>query len=574
MSKQPENKIKDYTLTGIELDMISKNSLIKGGGNDLVVDTSLVNYGISGGMVWQDVIDDGYRPEDNADKTEKHQQVKAIVDISGAGDFSDLQQAIDYVNSLDGGTILINPGTYILKNNITIYSNITLEGRSPQDTILSFNTTAKSILVKGASNYTTGAISINAGASIVVGVGTVWTTLTTNHYILLGNSNWFKITAITDDTHLTIETPYFGENLSGVNYVASIIANNVEINKLTITGSTTHAIDAQYTNNFKMFNVFLLANGGDGLYLDTTNWNILDYVVGAYNTGRGFYANKMLNSSCNRFFLFTNLGSGGTIEGDSEDNAFHFMKSYNNLIGLTINSSSNNVFTTFDARYNNNQGLYINGGDYLTINMIADGNLDDGIRVTGDSNNIIIDESLIQNNGSWGLNVVQNTVDNLLMTGCSLENNTAGPIIDGGTGTILRNNQGVPETMDKEYKRMKNTSGAAVDAGDIVILKAVAAGDEVTTTTTQGDDKVYGMAIETIANNSYGRIQTLGLTNALKVDGTTDIAIGDFIGAFTTAKIGMKAAAGDMAIAYALEAYIANDSLGVIDCIIIKPRKI
>ena len=121
---------------------------------------------------------------------------------------------------------------------------------------------------------------------------------------------------------------------------------------------------------------------------------------------------------------------------------------------------------------------------------------------------------------------------------------------------------------------MKNTSGGQLVLGDLVTYKAAAAGDEFTTTTIQGDDLVYGMVLETINDNANGKIQTIGKTTALKVDGTTDIAIGDFIGTFTTAKIGMKALVGDMAIAIALEAYSTDDSNGVIDALLITPKKI
>ena len=38
--------------------------------------------------------------------------------------------------------------------------------------------------------------------------------------------------------------------------------------------------------------------------------------------------------------------------------------------------------------------------------------------------------------------------------------------------------------------------------------------------------------------------------------------------------IGMKAASGDMAVAIALEAYATDDSSGVIDALLITPRKI
>jgi hypothetical protein len=111
-------------------------------------------------------------------------------------------------------------------------------------------------------------------------------------------------------------------------------------------------------------------------------------------------------------------------------------------------------------------------------------------------------------------------------------------------------------------------------AGDVVVLKAVAAGDEVTTTTTAGDPMVFGVATETIADNAYGYIQKLGKTTVLKADGTTDIAIGDMLSCFTTVKIAKKAAATETAFAIALEAYTTDDSSGVLDALLIPPRTI
>jgi hypothetical protein len=135
-------------------------------------------------------------------------------------------------------------------------------------------------------------------------------------------------------------------------------------------------------------------------------------------------------------------------------------------------------------------------------------------------------------------------------------------------------NTGTAVTQDVETQYMKNTSGGALAVGDVVVLKAVAAGNEVTTTTTAGDDKVFGMATGTIADNAFGYFQTIGKTVSLKVDGTTDIAIGDLLTCFTTAKIAAKAGAGDMCFAVALEAYTTDDSSGVIDALLILPRTI
>ena len=129
-----------------------------------------------------------------------------------------------------------------------------------------------------------------------------------------------------------------------------------------------------------------------------------------------------------------------------------------------------------------------------------------------------------------------------------------------------------PALLGPQYRRMKNTSGGELVAGDVVVLKSAAAGDEVTTTTTLGDDKVVGMVAETIANNAYGLVQVFGKTTALKVNGTDDIAIGDFLSTYSTVKIARKAIPGDMVFAMALEAYTTDDSSGVVDALILYPR--
>ena len=151
------------------------------------------------------------------------------------------------------------------------------------------------------------------------------------------------------------------------------------------------------------------------------------------------------------------------------------------------------------------------------------------------------------------------------------------------TGTLFNGTPNVCDFIEgnnitarhqRTHQRMKNTSGGSLVAGDVVVWKAVANGDEVTTTTTAGDDQVFGMMAEGTANNAYGYVMLEGFTTQLKVNGTTDINIGDFLTTFTTAKIAAKASTGDMVFARALEAYTANDSSGVIDALIIKPRLI
>uniref|UniRef100_A0A6M3J237 Uncharacterized protein n=1 Tax=viral metagenome TaxID=1070528 RepID=A0A6M3J237_9ZZZZ len=114
-----------------------------------------------------------------------------------------------------------------------------------------------------------------------------------------------------------------------------------------------------------------------------------------------------------------------------------------------------------------------------------------------------------------------------------------------------------------------NSSGGDLVAGDVVVLdttNSTATLTAVTTTTTQDDLTVFGMLLEAISSANYGRCLVKGLTNLLKVDGTTDIAVGNHISTFTTAGIAAKATANKGgAFAIALEAYATNDSSGVID---------
>lgn len=124
-----------------------------------------------------------------------------------------------------------------------------------------------------------------------------------------------------------------------------------------------------------------------------------------------------------------------------------------------------------------------------------------------------------------------------------------------------------------------NASGGNLLPGDVVILSSTAGAASVTTTTTAGDNKVIGMVLGdeeggTFATSEAGYILRTGRTALLKVNGTTDIAVGDYLSTFTTAGIAAKASSGHTAFAIALEAYTTDDSSGIIDALLITPRYI
>lgn len=74
------------------------------------------------------------------------------------------------------------------------------------------------------ANYTTGTITVTNGDATIVGSGTSWATSTNaevGEYIKLPDNKWYKITTVTDNTHIEIEIDYPGSTLSGQSYTIS-----------------------------------------------------------------------------------------------------------------------------------------------------------------------------------------------------------------------------------------------------------------------------------------------------------------------------------------------------------------
>ncbi len=207
------------------------------------------------------------------------------------------------------------------------------------------------------------------------------------------------------------------------------------------------------------------------------------------------------------------------------------------------------------------------GGDY------------DCIRVTGTHRliNSVIKANIFGYPTKLQRYCIRGAIDNSIIEGNDFQDGYAtSPLLITGYNTI-KNNNGLNLRDEMELNAfVKNVSGGQLDAGDVVISAHPEDGNfwQVTTTTTQGDNKVIGVMAETVVNNGVGRMVTRGKIVTLKVDGTTDIAVNDLLATFTTAKIACKAAVGDTAFAIALEDYATDDSNGVIDALLIIPSRI
>lgn len=223
----------------------------------------------------------------------------------------------------------------------------------------------------------------------------------------------------------------------------------------------------------------------------------------------------------------------------------------------------------------NIDGYLLTGCSFFQIlNSFASNNSANGFDIIGCTDGMILN-CYCESNTGYNYSLDSSCIG-VSLIGSDLGDPSTSPAAKGsilGRTNAIVNTYSSPVT-ERRTRYVKNTSGGTITAGNVVTLKAVASGEEVTTTTTAGDDKVWGVALETAANNAYFHILVEGMTTALTVNGTTDIAIGDFLATFTTAGIAYKASAGDQTFAMALEAYTTNDSAGVIDALVFSPRLI
>lgn len=451
-----------------------------------------------------------------------------VVAASG-GNYTSLSAAITAGET----RIFVRDGTYTETTTINIPASARIIGESPAAIInlstggvLNFNGAKAEICnltVKFAVNSTN--LRINANDILIDSLTFEYGT-TTNTGITFSNSGSTVRTRITNCFFdRTSSTGVTGSliAMSGVNnseevlisgnivrgYFTSFVAINANNGKITITGNS----------------IFCQNSGSSGVVCSGTAFNGGGIIIGN-NSVTMTGSSTAITLSCTGVMV-----TGNTIINGGTSAATVSLAGQNNVI-------TGNYFAS--------------GGPAISL---------------GANNNTVSGNAF-----SSSATGVSSTSNNQIINGNHFNNVTTPLSLGSAIGIVATGNSNVDALNTREVIRMKNTSGGTIAAGSLVVYKSVAAGDEITTTTSAGDNKVFGMAEAAINNNATGGILVRGKTVLLKVDGTTDIAIGDYISTFTTGGIGQKATAGQTAIAIALEAYTTDDSSGVIDALLINPR--
>lgn len=504
----------------------------------------------------------------------------------GTDDHVQIQAAIDAVKLAGGGVVFIKTGTYNAAT-MTLKNTVSLQAESRKTKIVGKNNAAPCLIKSEEFDTYAGSGNAFGGANVMISHGFIdgfafeSGTQTASGYSDFRTANaviklyaWdFRISNIRIDycsemglytehdndwnDDGTFNTYEFGENTY----------HNIKIKNYDVVGWVNRGSHDSYMNN-----VYISSSDESGLSAD---YGYIQQTNG--NSGQKYGSNGQVahglhvwgNHNFNAVLLDNSNILDGFIYAEGSDGSAIFLK-----------NSTSNKFAAFVGYCTNGVEFQETGGgsaDGNDITCVVESNLTGSYFKLNDgvSNNIL--------RQGTGYGTASTAVFDLAASYTGSKNtfipwNAYVGTVFGGAGTLgildFVDGSGITPPNVRKHKRMKNTSGGTINLGDVVVFKAVANGEEVTTTTTAGDKFVFGMAAETITNNNYGYIFVEGKTVALKVDGTTDIAIGDYLSCFTTAKIAKKAGAGEMAFAIALEAYTTNDSNGVIDALLLTPRLI
>lgn len=337
----------------------------------------------------------------------------AIVDAGGGADYTTIQAAINYVNGLGGGNILIKNGTYTQAADIVLYSNINLVGESKDATIIDFNNTHYRIYlyaVAGIKNIEISKLKIKN-----------WQY--NNTYPLYRGAIYMS-----GAENIVIKDCYFEDNDDPVGDIYGDIY---------IYGSSRIYIRDNYFLNSDDCSVHISGAGGSENYHIVISENYFKGGVGARIRAIYAYYLKIINNSVvdPEFIYSAERLSRTTIIG----NYVSCSASITNAIYIKESNGTKIIGNTL-------KGLEAGYGVVLEDNarLVMIGNSirifgNDGLKLIA-SDSSIINGNCIDNNGGWGINISNATCDKNIVISNYVLANTSGQIQDNGTNTEVAHN--------------------------------------------------------------------------------------------------------------------------------------
>ncbi len=385
----------------------------------------------------------------------------------------------------------------------------------------------------------------------------------------------------------------FGDTSNNLNAIGTSgsIMKNFSISNLTVQNSSaTAGIDIDFADFWRVENVRVTSCDQKGIRINNSHDYLLINVQSNNNTGNGFEFICTDVNDHNRFLLINCLAdtNGGIGFSFSTTTSAQLIRHFSLIRTISKSNTGDGFDFASSVLFSNSEGEIIscfadsNGGigfdvasnvsDLGFVSCFAEGNTGDGFEIDG-LNIRIIGCSGSSNGSDFDLNGTTRNEHLLLGNIISVAGDAhSSSGMDANLGQSYLNIGDSTKTA-RRLLRMENNTGGALAQGDVVVNNSPTNIEDITTTTTGGDQDVFGMVDGSIANTANGYVLIEGFTKFLKVNGTTDIAVGDYLCTFTSATIAQKATTtGQMVFAIALEAYATNDSNGVIDAYILPWR--
>ena len=358
-----------------------------------------------------------------------------------------------------------------------------------------------------------------------------------------------------------IYNSYTGFHFAGAGTPAAkpknIIIDDCIIESQSAAGRSAIEIDTGFGERILLSNIKILSPVGGAIRTNNNDWITLENVY-------------VYNSGITAISLGNGAGSHQKAIGCEVETTIngHGMMIYSpgaQVIGCRVDTATGANMQNFivQARATltgcyskaaDNIGIYVNGAvNVQLIGCVTEDSDSYGIFLAGDYGIVQGCKSISEVvgfrwNGSY-----------LTVRNNDFHDSTTPMARVGGACNNIDENIGQNIALIEVHRYVKNTSGAQRVAGDVVSLKAVAAGNEVAVPAAAGEDNVYGMVAETINDNAWGYVQVKGKTTVLKsTNAGGAIAIGDTL----CTEIGVRAqlaVAGGQVFARALEACAAAD---------------
>lgn len=368
----------------------------------------------------------------------QERETVAIVALTGdVGDFTDIQSALNLVNSLGGGNILVKPGTYSINQPLIVYSNTSISGVNSFDVILDFqNSTINNFrLVDSAREIKISDMTFNNCHNVTEGTiygnrvaGVQISRLDFNKNVN-SSGNGYDMRFVNSSGGVVVRdcdsgdggTFFFSDGMSGSNKISGgqisrsndrvfVDVSQTEISNVLIEDPTKSIFFGNFAFSKILGNVTVF--GSATLTEPLGDFNGSDHMYIAHN------------------YFDTRTGA---------DTIFDLNASISNkIVGNTLwgnEASTPVILLTNDSGFNTITGNDIDGETGGAAGM-------DGIQITNSDANVITGNVIFGSvsGTAYGVNITDSGSSNTLVVGNVLQANTADTNNSGTSSTIANNN--------------------------------------------------------------------------------------------------------------------------------------